>query len=76
MAQQVKDPVLSLLWRGFDPWPRNLHVLQTQPKTKTKTKTKPSSTPPQKQNLQMMIQWTFTVIIYYTCPECDTVFEG
>ena len=32
MAQQVKDPVLSLwqlrllLWQGFDPWPRNLHM--------------------------------------------------
>lgn len=24
MAQQVKDLVLSLLWRGFDPWPGEL----------------------------------------------------
>ena len=23
MAQQVKDPTLSLLWYRFDPWPRN-----------------------------------------------------
>ena len=24
MAQWVKDPVLSLLWFGFDPWPGEL----------------------------------------------------
>ena len=24
VAQQVKDPVLSLLGHGFDPWPGNL----------------------------------------------------
>ena len=23
VAQQVEDPALSLLWCGFDPWPRN-----------------------------------------------------
>ena len=34
MAQQVKDPVLSLLWPGsllwceFNPWPGNFHMLQ------------------------------------------------
>ena len=28
MAQQVKDPVLSLLWLGFDPWPWNFHMSQ------------------------------------------------
>ena len=33
VAQHVKDPALSpqqlglLLWRGFDPWPGNFHVL-------------------------------------------------
>ena len=40
VAQQVKDPVLSLqqlglqslLWCGLSPWPRNFHVLQVQPK--------------------------------------------
>ena len=26
VAQQVKDPVLSLLWLRFDPQPRNLHM--------------------------------------------------
>ena len=36
--QWVKDPALSLhrprllLWRGFDPWPRNFHMLQVWPK--------------------------------------------
>ena len=40
MAQQVKDPVLSLLWfwlqpwLGFDPWPGNFHMLRVQPKKK------------------------------------------
>ena len=43
MAQQVKDPALSLqqlrllLWRGFDPWPRNFCTLQDRPKKKNKT---------------------------------------
>ena len=26
MVQQVKDPALSLLWPGFNPWPGNFHV--------------------------------------------------
>ena len=26
MAQQVRDPALSLLWQGFDSWPRNFHT--------------------------------------------------
>ena len=26
LAQRVKDPVLSLLWHGFDPWPRNVQA--------------------------------------------------
>ena len=36
--QWIKDPALSLqrlrslLWHGFDPWPRNLHMLWVQPK--------------------------------------------
>ena len=24
----VKDPVLSLLWLRFDPWPGNFHILK------------------------------------------------
>ena len=28
MAQQIKDLVLSLLWHGFDPWPRNSYMPQ------------------------------------------------
>ena len=37
---QVKDPALSLqqlgslLWRGFDAWPRNGHMTWAQPKKK------------------------------------------
>ena len=40
MAQQVKDPALSLLWlrsllwREFDPWPLNFHVPQVRLKKK------------------------------------------
>lgn len=32
MAQWVKDPALSLLWFGIDPWARNFHILQAWPK--------------------------------------------
>ena len=32
MAQRVKDPALSLLWRGFHPWPWNFCMLWAQPK--------------------------------------------
>ena len=27
----IRDPVLSPLWCGFDPWPGNLHMLWAQP---------------------------------------------
>ena len=30
MEQQFIDPALSLLWLGFDPWPRNFHMLWMQ----------------------------------------------
>ena len=30
VAQLVKDPVLSLLWLGFHPWPWNFHMLWAQ----------------------------------------------
>ena len=42
LAQQVKDSALSLqrqgslLWPGFDPWPRNFHMLWVWPKKKKK----------------------------------------
>ena len=46
--QWVKDMVVSfrqfdlLLWRGFDPWPRNVHVylVYSLPKKKKKKKKK------------------------------------
>ena len=44
VAQWVKDMALSLewlgslLWLGFDPWPRNFHVSQAWPKKKKKDK--------------------------------------
>ena len=40
MAQQVKDLAWllqwlgSLLWCGFNPWPRNFHMLWVWPKNK------------------------------------------
>ena len=42
VAQQVKDPALSLqwlqflLWRGFDPWPGNFSLLWEWQKKKKK----------------------------------------
>ena len=42
MAQWVKDLVFSLqwlgslLWHGFNPWPRNVHMLWACPKKKKK----------------------------------------
>ena len=44
MAQWVKDsalsqqPLGSLLWRGFSPWPRNFHILQAWPKKEKRKK--------------------------------------
>ena len=38
MAQQVKDPVWSLLWFKFSPWPGNVHIPQARPKKKKKKK--------------------------------------
>ena len=34
VAQRAKDPALSflLLWRRFDPWPRNFYMPHAQPK--------------------------------------------
>ena len=29
---KVKDPVLTQLWPGFDPWPGNFDMLQVQKK--------------------------------------------
>ena len=46
MVKQIKDPVSSLqrlgslLWLGFDPWPRNIHVPQNGQKEKGKRKRK------------------------------------
>ena len=40
VAWWVKDPVLSLLWWGFDPWPGNFCMLQPWPKKKKKIKEK------------------------------------
>ena len=37
--QQVKD-LASLLWRGFDSWLGNLHMLQVKQKKKKKKKSK------------------------------------
>ena len=42
VAKSVKDPALplwwlgSLLWRGFDPWPGNYHILVGMAKEKEK----------------------------------------
>ena len=47
MAQRVKDLALSLLWHGFDSWPRKFHMLEVRPKKErktTRTHTKPQTT--------------------------------
>ena len=48
MAQWVKDPVLSLLWRGFSPWPGNFHMPQAQPKKKKRKGIKSERPPARK----------------------------
>ena len=32
MVQWIKEPALSLMWRGFDPWPRNFYMVWMRPK--------------------------------------------
>ena len=34
----VKESVLSLLWLGFDPWPRNFHMVPAGSKKKKERK--------------------------------------
>ena len=34
VVQGVKDLVVSLLWHGFDPWPRNFCMPWAQPEKK------------------------------------------
>ena len=36
VVQWVKDPALSLLWCGFDPWPGKFHMLWVWQKKKKK----------------------------------------
>ena len=43
MAQWVKDPALSLLWHGFNPWPGEFLHSPGLAKNKTKNKKKQSS---------------------------------
>ena len=40
VTQWAKDLVFSLLWHGFNPWPRNFHMTQAWPKKKSKKKYK------------------------------------
>ena len=43
VAQQTKDPALSLLWYRFNPWPQELpHVLGMAKKKKKKKKNRQS----------------------------------
>ena len=38
VAEGVKDPVLSLPWHRFDPWPGNFCMLKARPKKKNERK--------------------------------------
>ena len=40
MAQWIKDPVLSLQWQGFVPWPGNFHIAVRMAKKILKIKNK------------------------------------
>ena len=40
----VTDPVMSLLWLLFSPWPGNFCMLQAQPNTNTNTDTRSTTT--------------------------------
>ena len=63
MAQQVKDPALSLqglellLWYSFDPWPRNFHMLGAWPKKKKKKKKEKDKQTKRKQS-KFTFKWT------------------
>ena len=51
----VRDPELSLLWLGFDTWPRNFHMLWAQPKNKkTKTNKQKQKTKKQKRKTRAL----------------------
>ena len=49
MGEWIKDLTLSLqwlgslLWRGFHPWPRNLHMPQVRPRQNKQTQDKEES---------------------------------
>ena len=58
MAQQVKDPALSVLWHEFDPWPGNFRMPQAQPeKKKKKMKTKTDVFTSYTQKLCVLYYW-------------------
>ena len=54
VAQQIKDPVQSLLWCGFDPWLRNFLMLWAWPKANQANK---------KQNTQLKTTETLLYLL-------------
>ena len=55
VAQWVKDLVLSLLWRGFLPWPWNFHLWDTAKKKKKMGSGLVSLPPPLSSSLSIII---------------------
>ena len=52
----VKDSALSLLWRAFDPWPRDFLMPQVQPKRKQKIAGTYYEVVKQEKNISMVIK--------------------
>ena len=46
---EVKDPTLSLLWRGFGPWPKNFCMSGVLPQKKKKEKRRGVTEPREKE---------------------------
>ena len=72
VAQWIKDPALPLqqlglllLWRRFNPWPRNFCMPQCSQKNKNKNKNKT------KQNKKITLNW-----FYYISKLNDTPIRG
>ena len=69
VAQQLKDPALSLLrlklllWHGFDLWPRNFGMLWMQH-------------PPQKKNMTISLKPPFYLMIIFHAVHCARHWGG
>ena len=63
--QGAKDPVLSLLWQGFDPWPRNFCMAQVGPKERRFILFFSFFAAPMAYKNSQARDWTFELIFVY-----------